>query len=151
MSRFSSSYLQATCTSPPGVTRTPEKQTRLPGKFLDLEHRNLYQAARSKPHPPRPTLHQTSDSCRCWQNELIWCKEAKNKKLTRAARKGGGGGGGRGKEGEGREGKRGKSAARAHQPPRTQLSAAGSEAQDTGNFSGKPSVQIRSKIQLHGR
>ena len=30
----------------------------------------------------------------------------------------------------------------------TQLSAAGSEAQDTGNFSGKPSVQIRSKIQL---
>ena len=38
------------------------------------------------------------------------------------------------------------SAARAHQPPRTQLSAAGSEAQDTGNFSGKPSVQIRSKF-----
>ena len=51
-----------------------------------------------------------------------------------------------GEEGEGREGKRGKSAARAHQPPRTQLSAAGSEAQDTGNFSGKPSVQIRSKF-----
>ena len=38
------------------------------------------------------------------------------------------------------------SAARAHQPPRTQLSAAGSEAQDTGNFSGKPSVQIRSNF-----